>query len=300
MFVSFWPGLSGECLVWEGNKEAHFPRFLPQILSRQPPSPDSQSHLISFSRILIFPRLLFQSHLSTSVIKIMEEKRDIYHTGTLTPESDSSKPIEQQLEYGSDAITPSPQYAQPPLFDAAATKRLLRKMDIRLLPFLALLYLYVPPYLTPYLPEGQKLMRLHRLSFLDRTNIGNARLFGLEADLRMSGLNYNTALAVFFPTYVLAEIPSNILLKKLTPAVWLTTIMVAWGAIVIGMGFVTNFSSLVACRALLGLAEGGLFPGVSYYITLWYPRHECGLRLALFFSAATAAGAFGGLLAAGK
>lgn len=114
----------------------------------------------------------------------------------------------------------------------------------------------------------------------------------------MKGLDYNIALAVFFPTYVLAEIPSNMMIKRLSPALWLTIIMFAWAIIVIGMGFVTNFGSLVAVRALLGLAEGGLFPGVTYYITLWYPRHECGLRMALFFSAATAAGAFGGLLAA--
>merc|ERR1712169_84494 len=55
----------------------------------------------------------------------------------------------------------------------------------------------------------------------------------------------------------------------------------------------------MAARVFLGIAEGGLFPGVTYYITMWYARHECGLRMALFFSAATAAGAFGGLLAFG-
>ena len=65
------------------------------------------------------------------------------------------------------------------------------------------------------------------------------------------------------------------------------------------MGLVHNFAGLLAARAALGIAEGGLFPGVTYYITLWYRRHECGLRMAIFFSAATAAGAFGGLLARG-
>lgn len=65
------------------------------------------------------------------------------------------------------------------------------------------------------------------------------------------------------------------------------------------MGLVTNFKSLIIVRMALGLAEGGLFPGVTWYITLWYRRHECGLRMAIFFSAATAAGAFGGLLARG-
>ena len=65
------------------------------------------------------------------------------------------------------------------------------------------------------------------------------------------------------------------------------------------MGIVKNFTGLLIARMALGLCEGGLFPGVTWYITLWYRRHECGLRMAIFFSAATLAGAFGGLLARG-
>lgn len=163
-------------------------------------------------------------------------------------------------------------------FDHAATQRLLRKLDIHLIPFLALLYL---------------------LCFLDRTNVGNARLVGLEEDLGMKGLDYNFSLSVFFPFYVIAEIPSNIMMKRLRPSIWLTTIIVSWGLIMICMGLVKNLSGLMVCRAFLGFAEGGLFPGVSYFITMWYRRHECGFRIALFFSAATAAGAFGGLISRG-
>lgn len=65
------------------------------------------------------------------------------------------------------------------------------------------------------------------------------------------------------------------------------------------MGLTQSFAGLLFARMSLGLAEGGLFPGVAYYITLWYQRHETGLRMAIFFSAATLAGAFGGLLASG-
>lgn len=121
----------------------------------------------------------------------------------------------------------------------------------------------------------------------------------LEEDLGMKGLDYNLALALFFPFYVIAEIPSNMLMKRLRPSVWLTIIMVSWGLITTFMGLVQNLGGLIACRIFLGIAEGGLFPGVSYFITMWYRRHECGFRIALFFSAATAAGAFGGLLARG-
>lgn len=63
------------------------------------------------------------------------------------------------------------------------------------------------------------------------------------------------------------------------------------------MGFVKNFDDLLIARLMLGLAEGGLFPGVTYYLTTWYPRSKIALRIAIFFSAATIAGAFGGLLA---
>lgn len=102
---------------------------------------------------------------------------------------------------------------------------------------------------------------------------------------------------MFFPFYVAAEIPSNLAIKRFRPSVWIPIIMVAWGVVCTLMGIVENFPGLLAARCALGFAEGGLFPGITYYITMWYRRHECGLRMAIFFSAATAAGAFGGLLA---
>ena len=78
---------------------------------------------------------------------------------------------------------------------------------------------------------------------------------------------------------------------------WIPTIMIAWGIVMVGMGFVKDFHGLLIARLFLGITEAGLFPGVSFYLTQWYKRYEINLRIALFFSAATAAGAFGGLLA---
>lgn len=75
--------------------------------------------------------------------------------------------------------------------------------------------------------------------------------------------------------------------------------MFFWSLAMICQGFVTNYSGLMATRVFLGVFEGGLFPGVNYYISQWYVRNECGFRMALFFSAATLAGAFGGILARG-
>lgn len=75
--------------------------------------------------------------------------------------------------------------------------------------------------------------------------------------------------------------------------------MVLWGIVMTCMGLVTNFSGLAAARLFLGVAEAGLFPGVTYYLSCWYKRSEFGIRTAIFFSAAAVAGSFGGLLAAG-
>ncbi|KAF1984591.1 high-affinity nicotinic acid transporter [Aulographum hederae CBS 113979] len=113
----------------------------------------------------------------------------------------------------------------------------------------------------------------------------------------MGGLDYNNALAIFFPFYVAAEIPSNLMMKWTRPSLWIPFIMLLWGFCCVMLGVVKNYAGLMAVRALLGVAEGGLFPGITFYITQWYRRQECGLRMAIFFSAATAAGAFGGLLA---
>ncbi|CDO51416.1 hypothetical protein DV495_003002 [Geotrichum candidum] len=158
-------------------------------------------------------------------------------------------------------------------------KKLLRKMDIRIVPTLALLYL---------------------MSFLDRGNIGNANIEGLSKDLGLTSQQYNMCLTVFFFTYCAFEVPSNWVMKKyLSPSTWLPTIMVAWGASMIGMGFVKNYAGLLVTRILLGATEAGLFPGVAYFLTQWYCNQELQFRQALFFSAASVAGAFSGLLAFG-
>ncbi|KAK4053319.1 hypothetical protein OIO90_003931 [Microbotryomycetes sp. JL221] len=163
-------------------------------------------------------------------------------------------------------------------FTPEEEKKLYRKVDLHLLPMLAILYL---------------------LSFMDRGNIGNARLAGLETDLNMSGNDYSIALSVFFITYCIAEVPANLALKKLRPSIWLASITIVWGIVMTLMGVVQNFGGLIGSRLALGIAEAGLFPGVIYYLTLWYPRHLSQQRVALFFSAATIAGAFSGLLAYG-
>ncbi|KAG6902544.1 hypothetical protein C0995_014933 [Termitomyces sp. Mi166 len=129
-------------------------------------------------------------------------------------------------------------------------KKLLRKIDWALIPWLSLLYL---------------------LSFLDRTSIGN---------------------------YAIFEVPSNVFLKRLRPSLWLSFLMLGWGVMMTLQGLVHNFGGLMGMRWMLGMWEAGLFPGVNYYLSCWYKRSEFGLRAAMFFTAASVSGAFGGLLAA--
>jgi MFS family permease len=136
-----------------------------------------------------------------------------------------------------------------PLTLSSQEHQLLRKCDIHLIPILFLLFL---------------------LAFLDRTNIGNARIQGLERDLHMDplGNKYNIALLVFFVPYILFEVPSNLIIKRVAPSTWLSGIMVLWGVATMGQGLVNTFGGLVAMRVLVGLFEAGLFPGCIYLISM--------------------------------
>ncbi|KAM5536649.1 hypothetical protein V8D89_009744 [Ganoderma adspersum] len=156
-------------------------------------------------------------------------------------------------------------------------KKLIRKLDWYLVPWLSLLYL---------------------LSFLDRTSIGNAKLYHMEKDLNISDKEYLIALTIFFFSYAIFEVPSNVFLKRLRPSIWLSLLMFLWGIMMTVQGLIHNYGGLLGMRWLLGMFEAGLFPGVNYYLSCWYKRSEFGIRAALFFSAATVSGAFGGLLAA--
>lgn len=160
---------------------------------------------------------------------------------------------------------------------AAIDRKLLWKLDLKLIPWLCFLYL---------------------ISFLDRTNIGNAKIDGLIDDLNMTPGQYNASLSIFFVSYALFEPLTNILLKRLRPSVFIPAIMILWGICMTTMGLVHDFQGLMASRFFLGLCEAGLFPGVNYYLSCWYKRAEFGIRAAIFFSAAALAGSFGGLLAA--
>ncbi|KAF2828102.1 MFS general substrate transporter [Ophiobolus disseminans] len=162
--------------------------------------------------------------------------------------------------------------------DRRAERRVVGKMDMRILPLLILFVL---------------------CSFVDRTNVGNAKILGLQKDIRIDDHQYAVGLCVFYATYISSELPSNLVLKKVSPKIWLPLLTGVWGMLTMCLGFVTNYASFVAVRGLLGGAEGGLFPGMVLYLSHFYRRKELALRIGIFYTATSLSGAFGGLLARG-
>jgi len=185
---------------------------------------------------------------------------------------------------GSDEKTPSSAFDTPKVdpntleIDHVAERKLVRKLDLMIVPPVMLLYLF---------------------SFLDRVNIGNARLYGLEEDLGMAGDQFQVAVSILFVTYILSELPSNLVIKKFTPSRWLAFLTTAWGITATLTGVVQSYGGLIACRLVLGALEGGLFPGLTIYLTLFYTRREIALRVGYLFVSAAISGSVGGLLAYG-
>ncbi|KAH6614012.1 major facilitator superfamily domain-containing protein [Boeremia exigua] len=135
------------------------------------------------------------------------------------------------------------------------------------------------------------------LSLLDRTNISAAYIAGLARDLQLTGQRYNIALLVFFIGYCLFELPSNYVIRRLGARIWLSVLIVAWGACVLGMGFVHSWEVLTVLRAFLGVFEAGLFPGAVYIIGSWYRQFETAKRVSVFYMAALLASGFGPIFA---
>ncbi|KJK76264.1 hypothetical protein H634G_08404 [Metarhizium anisopliae BRIP 53293] len=160
--------------------------------------------------------------------------------------------------------------------DAAAERRLVRKLDVIIIPTFFIIYM---------------------MSFLDRINISNARIQDMPKDLDLSGKKFNVALLVYYASYILLEIPSNMIVKKVRPSLYMSTLMFSWGVVNMCMGFVHSYQALVGLRFMLGVFEAGVLPAIVYITSTYYKRHECQKRMSLLFCSTVVAGAFGGLLA---
>jgi sugar phosphate permease len=142
-------------------------------------------------------------------------------------ESDSSR---AENDRAINAFTPEQQ------------KKIIRKIDLRLIPTLGFMYC---------------------VSLMDRTNLGVAMVAGMGVDLKLTGERYSLIVLLFFITYVALQPPATVILRKLGPRLFLPTIVVIWGVVMITFGFVKDWHNLVPLRLLLGIFEAGFFPGMS-------------------------------------
>ncbi|SNS02971.1 MFS transporter, ACS family, tartrate transporter [Humidesulfovibrio mexicanus] len=146
-----------------------------------------------------------------------------------------------------------------------------RKIDLRLLPYLFVLYV---------------------VAYLDRVNVSFAA-HGLTETLGFTSSVFGLGAGMFFAGYVLFEVPSNLILRRVGARLWIARIMVTWGLAACCMALVHAAWSFHLLRFLLGVAEAGFLPGVIYYLTLWYPPAHRARAVALFMAATPVAGMVG-------
>src|SRR5581483_8817457 len=147
--------------------------------------------------------------------------------------------------------------------DADFERRVWRKVTLRLIPFMFVLYV---------------------VNFLDRVNVSFAKL-QMSEDLNFNDKIYAFGAGIFFWGYFLFEIPSNLIMRKTGARLWMARIMVTWGIVSCAMMFITTPLSFYVLRFLLGVAEAGFFPGMILYLTYWYPARERAKAVANFMTA---------------
>ncbi|WP_243790515.1 MFS transporter [Saccharopolyspora gloriosae] len=150
--------------------------------------------------------------------------------------------------------------------------RILRKVAVRLMPFLCLLYF---------------------INYLDRVNIGFAGPNGMNEELGLTATAFGFASGIFFLGYLVLEVPSNLALHRFGARRWLARIMITWGVLATVLAFVPSATALIVLRFLLGVAEAGFFPGIILYLTFWFPAAQRAKAVALFMAAVPVSSAIG-------
>ncbi|KAF2820670.1 MFS general substrate transporter [Ophiobolus disseminans] len=145
---------------------------------------------------------------------------------------------------------------------------------------------------------------LYCISLMDRTNLSAASIAGMNKELGLNALmgtvsKYSVVTLVFFTTYIVFQPPATIIVRYLGPRTFLSFIVVAWGAVMIGMGFSDSFGTLAALRVVLGILEAGFFPSCVYLLSTWYTRFDIGKRYSVFYILGSLASACAGILAYG-
>ncbi|KAJ6148105.1 hypothetical protein N7497_010087 [Penicillium chrysogenum] len=161
------------------------------------------------------------------------------------------------------------------IVDADVEKKLVRKIDLYLMPSIFILYLF---------------------SYMDRSNIGLAKIAGMEEDLHLTSHQYYIAVIVWVIGYTISAVPSNMILCRTRPSIFIPIITFAWGSVAALIGAVRHQGQLIALRFLLGVFEAGFSPAVIFLISTWYRKNEQSKRFIIFLAAGIQSGAFGGVI----
>jgi MFS family permease len=177
--------------------------------------------------------------------------------------------------------------------DPALERLMISKFDRYMMPQMALLVLLA------YLDRSNigTFVLIHQSWKSAKALLGNARVFGFEEDLKLKGTQFGNISTLFYPTYVVFEVPWVMAVKKWGPNTILAIAMVAWSAVTLGTGFVHNYHQAIAVRLLLGAFESALFPCLVFVVSTIYTREQQGKRIAALYGATALSGAFGGLIA---
>ncbi|PPR01382.1 hypothetical protein CVT24_006220 [Panaeolus cyanescens] len=160
-----------------------------------------------------------------------------------------------------------------------AEKKLVRKLDSRLLPTIFIIFI---------------------MNYIDRNGVTTARLKGMQQDLHINDLQYATVIAILFVSYCPAQIPSNMILNKVSrPSLYIGACTVAWGLTSALTGITRNFAGIIACRVFIGLPEAAFYPGAIFLLSRWYTKKELAFRSAFLYAGLLISNAFGTLMAAG-
>ncbi|KAL2004857.1 hypothetical protein VTN00DRAFT_3130 [Thermoascus crustaceus] len=138
------------------------------------------------------------------------------------------------------------------------------------------------------------------ISLMDRTNVSNAAIAGMIEDLRLDiGFRYSIVVLMFFVPYTIFQPPMTVVIRKIGPTYFLSSIILLWGATMIGMGFSKRWDELAGTRIVLGVLEAGYFPGCVYLLSCWYVRYDVQKRFSVFYLIGCVASAASGVLAFG-
>ncbi|RTE77210.1 hypothetical protein BHE90_008331 [Fusarium euwallaceae] len=137
------------------------------------------------------------------------------------------------------------------------------------------------------------------MNYLDRINVSNARLAGLQEDLNMSDTVWNTGISTFYVGYLIGQLPGNLIMAKTNPRYFLPIIMLMWSAGTICMPAMTNGVGFCMVRFFIGLTEAPFFPGLTLMTSSWYTKEESPLRMAIWHAGNTISNIISGFLAAG-